>query len=152
MPKLLRRIVQEINTADNFVVALSTMVKQVRDAVGAQACTLFLKDKAKEEYILIATSGLNIDVVGCARVKLHEGLVGLIAEKEEPLNLEDASIHPHFHCIKGSGEERFKGFLGVPIIHHRQVLGVLVIQQREKQRFEEPEEAFLTTMSAQLAG
>jgi phosphotransferase system enzyme I (PtsP) len=39
----------------------------------------------------------------------------------------------------------------VPIIHHRAVLGVLVVQHEEKRRFDEAEEAFLVTLSAQLA-
>src|SRR5690606_36743967 len=43
-------------------------------------------------------------------------------------------------------------FLGAPIIHHRRVMGVLVIQQKERRQFDEGEEAFLVTMSAQLAG
>ncbi|MCZ6642392.1 MAG: phosphoenolpyruvate--protein phosphotransferase, partial [Gammaproteobacteria bacterium] len=40
--------------------------------------------------------------------------------------------------------------LGVPVIHQRQVLGVLVAQQRDRRRFDESEEAFLVTLSAQL--
>src|SRR5690606_40781888 len=39
-----------------------------------------------------------------------------------------------------------------PIIHHRKVLGVLVVQQQARRRFDESEEAFLVTVSAQLAG
>jgi phosphotransferase system, enzyme I, PtsP len=40
----------------------------------------------------------------------------------------------------------------VPIIHHRRVMGVLVVQQKERRQFDEGEESFLVTMSAQLAG
>ncbi|MFT6094850.1 MAG: phosphotransferase system enzyme I (PtsP) [Pseudohongiellaceae bacterium] len=40
----------------------------------------------------------------------------------------------------------------MPIIHHRSVLGVLVVQHEDKRRFDEAEEAFLITLSAQLAG
>ena len=54
--------------------------------------------------------------------------------------------------LPGIGEEHFHAFLGVPIIHHRRVLGVLVVQQGESSRcFDEGEEAFLVTVSAQLA-
>ena len=42
--------------------------------------------------------------------------------------------------------------MGVPIIHHRKVLGVLIVQNEEVRRFDEGEEAFLVTLSAQLAG
>ena len=40
----------------------------------------------------------------------------------------------------------------MPIIHHRILLGVLVVQQKAIRRFDENEEAFMVTMSAQLAG
>ncbi|MDN5680755.1 MAG: phosphoenolpyruvate--protein phosphotransferase, partial [Ewingella sp.] len=43
-------------------------------------------------------------------------------------------------------------FLGVPIIHRRQLLGVLVIQQREHRQFDEGEESFMVTLANQLAG
>ena len=42
--------------------------------------------------------------------------------------------------------------MGVPIIHQRRLLGVLVVQQAERRRFDESDEAFLVTLSAQLAG
>ncbi|MGU0161217.1 GAF domain-containing protein [Escherichia coli] len=39
-------------------------------------------------------------------------------------------------------EERFRAFLGVPIIQRRQLLGVLVVQQRELRQYDESEESF----------
>src|SRR3569623_13498 len=51
-----------------------------------------------------------------------------------------------------TGDEYYHGFLGVPIIHHRKLLGVLVVRQRERRKFAEDEVAFLVTMAAQLAG
>ncbi|MDO8310581.1 MAG: putative PEP-binding protein, partial [Sideroxyarcus sp.] len=72
--------------------------------------------------------------------------------REEPINLEHAEAHPSYQYFPETGEERYSAFLGVPIIHHRKVLGVLVVQQAEQRRFDEGEEAFLVTMSAQLAG
>ena len=82
----------------------------------------------------------------------NEGLVGLVGTREEPLNLEDAANHPRYLYFPETGEERYASFLGAPIIHHRRVMGVLVIQQKERRLFDEGEEAFLVTMSAQLAG
>ena len=46
----------------------------------------------------------------------------------------------------------FISFLGVPIIHHRKVLGVLVLQQETRRRFASEEEAFVVTVCAQLSG
>jgi phosphotransferase system enzyme I (PtsP) len=99
-----------------------------------------------------ATEGLNPGLVGKVSLAPGEGLVGLVAEREEPVNLEDAELHPNFRLLPNIGEESFHAFLGVPIIHQREVLGVLVVQQARRRRFDESEEAFLVTMSAQLAG
>ncbi len=50
--------------------------------------------------------------------------------------------HPSFKYIPSVKEERFRAFLGVPIIQRRQLLGVLVVQQRELRQYDESEESF----------
>jgi phosphotransferase system enzyme I (PtsP) len=114
---------------------------------------VYLLDPATNRYILMATEGLYPQAVGQVSLGYSEGLIGLVGSREEPINLEDAPSHPRYRYFPETGEERFRSFLGVPIIHHRRVLGVLVVQQRESSRcFNEGEEAFLVTISAQLAG
>ncbi len=152
MLKILRRIVQEVNAAHDFGEALQIMVGRIRDAMETQACTVFLIDKQTNEFVPMATEGLNPKIVGNLRISMGEGLVGLVGEREEPLKLEDAPSHKHFFHHPEVGEERFKAFLGVPIIHHRELFGVMIVQQEESRLFDESEEAFLVTMSAQLAG
>lgn len=152
MLSLLRRITQEVTAAQSLPVALDIIVRRVRRAMRAEVCSIYLVDPNTNEYILMATRGLNAEVAGNASLKSDEGLVSLVGRRAEPVNLEDAHIHPSFHYLSGTGEERYRSFLGVPIIHHRQVLGVLVVQHEEKRRFDEGEEAFLITLSAQLAG
>ena len=152
MLKMLRRIVQEVNSAQCFREAMQTMVHHIRKAIETQACTVFLIDEARKEYVLMATAGLNPGAIGNVRFELSQGLVGFVGHREEPINLEDAPSHPNYLQRTEVGEERFKAFLGVPIIHHRRLLGVLMVQHEEKRRFDEAEEAFLVTLSAQLAG
>ena len=152
MLEILRNIVQEVNTAVDLPEALQIIVRRVRDAMGTEVCSVYMHDAASDRYVFRATEGLNPDCIGQASLSSGEGLVGLVAEREEPLNLENAMDHPSFRLVPGIGEESFHSFLGVPIIHHREVLGVLVVQQAQQRRFDESEEAFLVTMSAQLAG
>lgn len=152
MLSLLRRITQEVTAAQSLSAALDIIVRRVRRAMRAEVCSIYLVDSNSKEYVLMATRGLNADVAGNVSLKADEGLVSLVGRRAEPVNLEDAHIHPSFHYLKGSGEERYRSFLGVPIIHHRQVLGVLVVQHEDRRRFDEGEEAFLITLSAQLAG
>ncbi|PYF79284.1 MULTISPECIES: phosphoenolpyruvate--protein phosphotransferase [Marinomonas] len=152
MLSLLRRITQEVTAAQSLSAALDIIVRRVRRAMRAEVCSIYLVDTNTQEYVLMATRGLNADMAGNISLKADEGLVSLVGRRAEPVNLEDAHIHPSFHYLKGTGEERYRSFLGVPIIHHRQVLGVLVVQHEDKRRFDEGEEAFLITLSAQLAG
>jgi len=152
MLETLRHIVQEVNAARGLGEALQIIVCRVRDAMGTEVCSVYMRDAATDRYVFRATEGLNQEQVGFASLAAGEGLVGLVAEREEPVNLENAENHPSFQFLPGIGEEHYHAFLGVPIIHQRDVLGVLVVQQAQRRRFDESEEAFLVTMSAQLAG
>lgn len=152
MLKSLRRVAQEVFAASDLAEALAIIVRRVRETMRTEVCSVYIHDPVTDRYVFMATEGLNKELEGRFSLGLDEGLIGLVARREEPLNLDDAEVHPSFKFIEGSGEEVFKSFLGVPIIHHRQVLGVLVVQQRERRRFDEEEEAFLVTLSAQLAG
>lgn len=152
MLEVLRNIVQKVNAADGLNEALQIIVRRVRDAMSTQVCSVYLRDPASGRYVFRATQGLNQELVGLASLAAGDGLVGLVAERGEPVNLEEAENHPSFRFLPGIGEEHYHAFLGVPIIHQRSVLGVLVVQQSERRRFDESEEAFLVTLSAQLAG
>ncbi len=148
----LRKIVQEVNAAKDLKAALGIIVLRVKEAMGSQVCSVYLRDRESGRFVLMATEGLNKRAIGKVSMAPNEGLVGLVGSREEPLNLEHASEHPRYRYFAETGEERYASFLGAPIIHHRRVLGVLVVQQKEQRKFDEGEEAFLVTMSAQLAG
>jgi len=152
MLEVLRNIVQEVNAAEGVNEALQIIVRRVRDAMHTQVCSVFMRDPASGRFVFRATQGLNQELVGVASLAAGEGLIGLVAERGEPVNLEDAENHPSFRFVPGLGEEHFHAFLGVPIIHQRELLGVLVVQQAQRRRFDESDEAFLVTLSAQLAG
>ncbi len=148
----LRRIVQKVSAAKDLQSALNIIVNRVRESLSTQVCSVYLLDSDINCHVLMASEGLNEEAVGHVSLELGEGLVGLVAKHAEPINLQDAPLHPSYHYLKETGEEEFHAFLGVPIIHHRAVLGVLVVQHEVRRRFDEGEEAFLITLSAQLAG
>lgn len=147
----LKQIIQEVSSAQSFTEALDIMVQRVANALATEACSVFLLDRSHGTYALVATQGLNLEAVNKVRIPLNKGLIGLVGEREEPINIDDASKHPRFLHIPEVKEEAFRAFLGTPIIYHRQVLGVLIVQQQEPRRYDESEEAFLVTLATQLA-
>lgn len=152
MLKTLLRIIQEVSTAPDLTSALRIVVQRTKKAMQTDAVSIFLVDDEHAEHVLMATEGLNQELIGKVKLNFNQGLVGLVAQREQLLNLDDAPTHPNFLYLPELGEEKYHAFLGVPIVHQRRLLGVLMAQQIEPRRFDEDEEAFLITLSAQLAG
>jgi len=147
----LHRIVQEVNRAPDIHRALVSITDSLTRDLSADACTIFLAQKDEPDILVLqACSGLNPDIIGKVKRKLGQGLIGTIAARAEAMNLINAPQHPKFLLVPDSGETDYPLMLGVPIIAHRDVLGVIAVQRREG-NFNEDEEAFLTTLAAQLA-
>jgi phosphotransferase system enzyme I (PtsP) len=147
----LQRIVQEVNRAPGIDSALLLITESLTRDLSADACTIYLAQKDEPGTLVMqASSGLNPDIIGKVRRRLGEGLMGTIAARAEAMNLTNAPEHPKFMLVPESGEMEYPILLGVPIMAHRDVLGVIAVQRIEN-AFNEDEEAFLTTLAAQLA-
>lgn len=147
----LRKITSDFDAAPTFSRSLQDLAKDMREALDAEVSSIYLIGPDQRHFLFVANEGLNRNAVGKVMLGKNEGLVAFVAERAEPINLANASSHPRFHLVPDIGEEPFNAFLGVPIIHHRRVIGVLVVQRKERKRFDGSEEAFLVTLSAQLA-
>ena len=147
-----QRIIQEAVTSPTLEATLDVIVRRVPETLNVIACTIYLFDSLRQRYVLRAASGLDEAIINKASLGLNEGLVGLAGNLAEPVNLEDGAAHPNFLSIPEIDANDYHASLSVPIIHNRKVLGVLGVKRQEKYRFKEEEEAFLSTLSAQLAG
>lgn len=152
MLEILRRIVQEVNAAEDLVEASNIIVLRVKEALGVDACSVYQRLPEQTSLTLMASDGLRPESVGKLTLDTETTLTGLVAEKAEPINLPDASEHDRYRYYPETGEEKFHAFLGVPILLQRKILGVLVVQQVERRQFDEDHVAFLITLAAQLAG
>jgi phosphotransferase system enzyme I (PtsP) len=147
----LREIVEKVAMASSLNDALDVLVNETCLAMDTEVCSVYLADNDRRCYYLMATRGLKKPRGRTITLAFDQGIVGLVGRLAEPINLADAQSHPSFKYIPAVKEDLFRSFLGVPIIHRRQLLGVLVIQQREHRQFDESEESFLVTLATQLA-
>ncbi len=145
-------IIQDVNEAPGLEQALDITVRHIRQVMGVDAASVYYRDVKNEQLTLMATDGLNPGAIGKIKFNVDQGLVGLVFNLAEPLNIKDAHKHPNYRFVTETGEVSFHGFLGVPIIQHRYVHGVLVVRQTSSRRFSASDEAFLVTLAAQLAG
>ena len=150
--RTIEKIAQAVNTAPDLSTALNKLVLAIHDALGVDVCSIYLDDKSRKRYTLMATFGLNPDSVGQVYLDYGEGLVSLVGERSEAINIENAPRHPRFKYIPGISEEPFQSFVGIPVIQLGDLLAVLVVQQVSPRKFDDQDIAFLTTLAALIAG
>ena len=150
-PRILLRRLREIMAEQTSAqMRLDKLVTVIATIMVAEVCSIYLR-RAGKALELFATEGLNRAAVHNTRLKEGEGLVGLVAETAEPVNLSDAPGDPHFSYRPETGEDPFKSFLGVPIVRGGQVFGVLTVQNRKAILYSEEEVEALQTVAMVLA-
>lgn len=148
----LMHIVREVDAAPGLDDALGLLVRRTRDVMGADVCTVYITDEAGRRHVAAATDGLASRVVGNLQFGFGKGLIGRIAESRQPVNLDQVPADVERGFLLQADAGPYQGFLGVPIIHRARVQGVLLVRQRQARRFDDGDEAFLTTLAAQLGG
>jgi len=131
-------------TLDNICLLIQ---KRFRVAV----CSLYLFDPKGVHLVLAASVGLRPEGIGRVRMRLGEGLTGLVAETVSPVNEPNAPTHPRFKYFPEAGEDPFQSFLGVPLLVGGTVKGVLVVQAIESRTFSPGDVRMLKTVAAQLS-
>src|SRR6185437_2614071 len=121
-----------ISQSGNAAETLTNVVHLIRSRFGTDVCSVYLLEPDRANLVLAATIGLRPESVGRVRMRLTEGLVGLVAEQLRPQVLADATQHPRFKYFREAGEDAYRSFLGVPIIDRGLLLGVLVVQTVER--------------------
>jgi phosphotransferase system enzyme I (PtsP) len=116
----------------------------------AEVCSVYVL-RADGTLELYATEGLNRSAVHLTTMRAGEGLVGLIAETAEALNISDAQTHPRFSYKPETGEEIYNSFLGVPILRAGNTIGVLVVQNSARRTYTEEEMEALQTTAMVIA-
>ncbi len=135
---LLRRLRQVMAEPGDGQQRLDKITRVIATNMVAEVCSIYLRRDART-LELCATEGLRKDAVHKARLRLGEGLVGLIAQRAEPLSTNDAPNAPGFQFIPETGEEIYRAFAGVPIQRLGKILGVLVVQNTASRTYAEDE-------------
>jgi phosphotransferase system, enzyme I, PtsP len=147
---LLRRLREVMAEQTSAQSRLDKIVMAIAANMVAEVCSVYVL-QGGTVLELYATEGLRREAVHQSRLKVGEGLVGLIAEQAIGLNLSEAESHPAFKYLPETGEELFHSFLGAPITRGGSVIGVLVVQNKTKRIYTEEEEEALQTTAMVLA-
>ena len=148
--RLLRRLRDIMARSGTAQERLDRIVRVIAAEMVAEVCSAYIM-RAGEVLELFATEGLRPEAVHRTRLRVGEGLVGVIAATARPLALADAQSHPNFAYRPETGEEIFHSLMGVPILRSGRVLGVLVVQNRTLRHYTEDEVEVLQTIAMIVA-
>ncbi len=130
--------------------SLPDVVHVVAEELGSEVCSVYVM-KPGDLLELAATQGLRAAAVGTTRLRVGEGIVGLVAATGRALNLPDAQFHPAFAYRPETDEEPYASMLAVPVRRAGHTHGVLVVQNRAPRRFEADEVEVLETVAMLIA-
>ena len=148
--RLLRRLRDIMAGSGTAQERLEHIVRVVAAEMVAEVCSAYIM-RAGEVLELFATEGLRPEAVHRTRLRVGEGLVGVIAATARHLALADAQAHPNFAYRPETGEEIFHSLMGVPILRSGRVSGVLVVQNRTLRHYTDDEIEVLQTIAMIVA-
>ena len=147
---LLRRLREVMAEPVSAQERLDKIVVLIAANMVAEVCSVYVL-RVDSTLELYATEGLNREAVHHTVMRSDEGLVGLVANEANAINLSDAQTHPAYSYRPETGEEIYQSFLGVPILRAGNTLGVLVVQNRARRTYSEEEVEALQTTAMVLA-
>ncbi len=148
--KLLGQVRDVMRSAESAQDRLDKLVICIAEGLHLEVCSIYFA-QGGEQLELYATQGLNQLAVHETTLRYGEGLVGEIASIAAALNLPEAESHPKFAYCPETGEEKYHAFVGVPILYHHKVIGVLVVQSIDSRIFSDEEVETLQTIAMVLA-
>jgi phosphotransferase system enzyme I (PtsP) len=130
--------------------SLPELVRLVASELVSEVCSVYVL-RPGDILELAATEGLNPEAIGRTRLRVGEGIIGLVGATGQALNLPDAQNHPAFAYRAETGEEPYASLLAVPVRRAGRTLGVLSVQNRAPRRYDADEVDVLETVAMLLA-
>jgi PAS domain S-box-containing protein len=130
---------------------LATTAQVIQRHFGYYDVSIFLLDPEAQECVLVAHAGdFKAEGVKGYRQKLSVGIVGWVAGHGQTLLANDVRKDPR-HIVAFQGEELLLSELTVPIRLHGKTLGVINVERREVNAFDDSDVMTMETLSDQLA-
>lgn len=129
---------------------LDGVVELVARSFVSDVCSIYLRLESGQ-FELVATEGLKAEAVKTTKLMPEEGLIGFVASRAQPINVQDAPHHPRFSYRPETGEDPYTSFLGVPILRFGRVIGVLAVQNIISRIYDEEDVETLQTIAMVLA-
>jgi two-component system, sensor histidine kinase PdtaS len=151
--RLLTETIAAVNSSLDLEEVLGLVASKVADALGADACFVYLYDERADELVLRATYGTGVDeMTRRPRMRPGEGITGVAAAERAPVMLpEKAHLDPRFKSFPNLPEDEYESILAVPILAREKLAGALNVRTLRPREFTDAEIDLLAAIGAQVA-
>jgi two-component sensor histidine kinase/putative methionine-R-sulfoxide reductase with GAF domain len=151
--RLLTETIAAVNSTLDLEEVLSLVASNVADALGADACFVYLYDERTNELVLRATHGTRVEeMTRTPRMRPGEGITGAAAAERAPIMLPaQAHLDPRFKSFPNLPEDEYESILAVPILAREKLAGALNVRTRAPREFTDAEIDLLLAIAAQVA-
>jgi len=148
----LNNISMELTRTTDLDVLLNKIIKYAAIIVKAEAASILLLDKKKNELYFKASLGKKSKEIKKYKVKIGEGIAGWVAEKGKSLIVNDVAKDSRWaKKIDTSTKFKTKSLICVPLILEKEIMGVMeVINKKYKEYFDENDEEILNSFANQV--
>jgi two-component sensor histidine kinase/putative methionine-R-sulfoxide reductase with GAF domain len=151
--RLLTETIAAVNSTLDLEEVLGLVASKVADALGTEACFVYLYDERTNELILRATHGTSVEeMTKRPRMRPGEGITGTAAADRAPVMIpSQAHLDPRFKQFANLPEDDYESILAVPILARDQLAGALNVRTLEPREFTQDEIELLVAIADQVA-
>jgi two-component sensor histidine kinase len=151
--RLLTETIAAVNSTLDLEEVLGLVATKVEEALGADACFVYLYDERAHELVLRATHGSRVDeLTRRPRLRPGEGITGTAAAERAPIAIAArAHLDPRFKQFPNLPEDEYESILAVPILAREKLAGALNVRTREPREWQPPEIDLLVAIASQVA-
>jgi len=151
--RLLTETIAAVNSSLDLQEVLELVASKVADALGTDACFVYLYDEAGDELVLRATHGSRVEeMTRTPRMRPGEGITGSAAAERAPVMIAaQAHLDPRFKLFTNLPEDEYESILAVPILAREKLEGALNVRTRQPRAFTAAEIELLVAIASQVA-
>jgi two-component system, sensor histidine kinase PdtaS len=151
--RLLTETIEAVNSTLDLEEVLALVARKVADALGADACFVYLYDERADELVLRATHGTRVEgMTRRPRMRPGEGITGTAAADRAPVMIPaSADLDPRFKAFPNLPEDQYESILAVPILARERLAGALNVRTLVPREFRRDEIDLLVAIAAQVA-
>jgi two-component sensor histidine kinase/putative methionine-R-sulfoxide reductase with GAF domain len=151
--RLLTETIAAVNSTLDLEEVLTLVASKVADALGAEACFVYLYDERAGQLVLRATHGTRFEeLTRWPRLRPGEGITGSAARERAPIMIAaQAHLDPRFKSFPNLPEDEYESILAVPILARDRLEGALNVRTRSPREFTKGEIDLLSAIAAQVA-